>query len=200
MRIKQCSSAKICKKGTLGLAVLAMLGVTGQAQAQSALSINTGEVTYADHVAQIITDNCVVCHHEGGGGPMQLTNYEQVRPWAPLVQYRVENREMPPYAYDHGIGIHELQGDWRLEQSEIDIITAWVQQGAQEGDWSDRCIKAIQVKPAGNAKAVVHHANSYVETLNEEGEPEFIQGVKTPSLGINDSFLSPALRFSVFLA
>ncbi len=115
MRIKQCSSAKICKKGTLGLAVLAMLGVTGQAQAQSALSINTGEVTYADHVAQIITDNCVVCHHEGGGGPMQLTNYEQVRPWAPLVQYRVENREMPPYAYDHGIGIHELQGDWRLE-------------------------------------------------------------------------------------
>jgi mono/diheme cytochrome c family protein len=226
MRIKQCSSAKIFKKGALGLAVLAVLGGAGQAQAQSALSINTGEVTYADHVAQIITDNCVVCHREGGVGPMQLTNYEQVRPWAPLIQYRVENREMPPYAYDHGIGIQELQGDWRLEQSEIDTITAWVQQGAQEGDWgdrshpvanlpdpdqwsfaaqfgepnlvldsapidvpalgndmwhrpyvmtgltSDRCIKAIQVKPAGNAKAVVHHANSYVETLNEEGEYE----------------------------
>ena len=76
----------------------------------------------------------------------------------------------------------------------------WHRPYVMTGLTSDRCIKAIQVKPAGNAKAVVHHANSYVETLNEEGEPEFIQGVKTPSLGINDSFLSPALRFSVFLA
>jgi len=228
MRINPYCSRKTKGKAALGLAVLAILGMAGeaQAQAQSSLSINTGEVTYADHVAQIITDNCVVCHRGGGVGPMQLTNFEQVRPWAPLIQYRVENREMPPYAYDHGIGIQELQGDWRLEQSEIDTITAWVQQGAPEGDWgdrshpvadlpdpdqwsfapqfgepnlvldsapidvpalgndmwhrpyvmtgltSDRCIKAIQVKPSGNAKAVVHHANSYVETMNEEGEYE----------------------------
>jgi len=157
---------------------------------------------------------------------MQLTNFEQVRPWAPLIKYRVENREMPPYAYYHCIGIQELQGDWRLEQSEIDTIVAWVEQGAPEGDWgdrshpvadlpaadewtfaaqfgapslildsapidvpalgndmwhrpyvmtgltTDRCIKAIQVKPAGGAKAVVHHANSNVEVMNEDGEYE----------------------------
>ncbi len=86
-------------KAILGLTVLAALGLTAQAQAQStSLSIDAEKITYADHVAQIITDNCVVCHREGGVGPMQLTNYEQVRPWAPLIQYRVENREMPPYA------------------------------------------------------------------------------------------------------
>src|SRR5690606_32537033 len=216
MTIKQCwKENQRSRKAMIGFAILTAFGLSAHAQAQSgALSIDTGAVTYADHVATIINENCVVCHREGGIGPMQFTTYEQVRPWAPLIQYKVERREMPPYAYDHGIGIQELQGDWRLAQSEIDTITAWVQQGAPLGDWneetarapelpnldewtfaaqfgepdlvmgsdpidipangndlwhrpfnypgltSDRCIKAVQVKPRGDAKTVVHHANS----------------------------------------
>jgi len=170
--------------------------------------------TYTDDVAQIINENCVTCHREGGIGPMSFETYEQVRPWAPLIQMRVANREMPPYAYDHGIGIQDLQGDWRLSQDEIDTVVAWVNAGAQYGDadtvvqfnlpdtdaWNfepdfgppdaiipsvaidipangndlwhkhlvptglteDRCIKAVQVKPRGDAKSVVHHANSSI--------------------------------------
>ena len=171
--------------------------------------------TYTDGVAQIINDNCVVCHRPGGIGPMSFVGYESVRPWAPLIQMKVANREMPPYAYDHGIGIQDLQGDWRLSQKEIDTIVAWVDSGSQYGDndivvqppnladpdeWNfagdfgqpnliipsvpidipasgndlwhkhlvptglteDRCIKAVQVKPRGDAKSVVHHANSNV--------------------------------------
>ena len=80
------------------------------------------EVTYVDGVSSIINNNCVVCHREGGIGPMSFESYEQVRPWAPLIQLRVANREMPPYAYDHGIGIQDLQGDWRLPQNAIDTV------------------------------------------------------------------------------
>ena len=195
----------------------AALSMTVQAQ--------DGEITYNTHVAQIINENCVVCHREGGIGPMQFENYEQVRPWAPLIQLKVANREMPPYAYDHGIGIQNLQGDWRLAQEEIDTIVAWVNQGSPLGRqdivppaadlpdltawnfeeqfgapdlivpsipmdipadgndlWSkhyvptnlasDRCIKAVQVKPRGDAAAVVHHANSSVWIPDENGELE----------------------------
>ncbi|MDT8427194.1 MAG: cytochrome c [Pseudomonadales bacterium] len=226
---KQCwSQTQHYRKALTGFAVLAVMGLSAQVQAQSSsLSIrDADQITYADHVAQIINDNCVVCHREGGIGPMQFTNYEQVRPWAPLIQYKVARREMPPYAYDHGIGIQELQGDWRLSQEEIDTLSAWVDQGAPEGDWgdrtppepdlpdleewnfadqfgqpdlivdsapidipasgndmwhrpyamtnlaTDRCIKAIQVKPRGAAKTIVHHANSDVEVMNEDGEYE----------------------------
>lgn len=197
---------------------LMALAITG-VQAQDA------DVTYNSHVAKIINENCVVCHREGGIGPMQFENYDQVRPWAPLIQLKVASREMPPYAYDHGIGIQDLEGDWRLAQEEIDTIVAWVNQGSPLGDtdvvppavdlpdpdqwnfagqfgepdlivpsvamdipangndlWSkhyvdvglsqDRCIKAVQVKPRGDAKAVVHHANSDVEAPNEDGEFE----------------------------
>jgi len=190
-----------------------------------AASAQDEQITYNTHVAKILNENCVVCHREGGIGPMQLEDYDQVRPWAPLIQYKVANREMPPYAYDPGIGVQHLKGDWRLEQDEIDTIVAWVNQGSPMGDadiavakpefpdpndwnfapqfgapdlivasspydipangndqWSkefvdpglteDRCIKAVQVKPRGDARAVVHHANSDVYIPGPDGELE----------------------------
>ena len=206
----------------IGLGALAILGFQTQALAQSDAD---HAVTYNSDVGRILNENCVVCHREGGIGPMQLTNYDQVRPWAPLIQMKVADGSMPPYAYDHGIGIQDLEGDWRLDQDEIDTIVAWVNQGSPIGDpdvlvpvaqlsdpdewnfagelgqpnliipsismdipangndlWSnhyvpsgvtsDRCIKAVQVKPRGDARAVVHHANSSVVLQQEDGSME----------------------------
>ena len=101
---------------------IALLVVAGQLQAQDA---NT-DITYNGEAGRIINENCVVCHRDGGIGPMQFETYDQVRPWAPLISYKVANKEMPPYAYDEGIGIQNLIGDWRLEQQEIEQIVAWV--------------------------------------------------------------------------
>ena len=108
----------------LGLIIATALLVT-------ASKVYSNEPTYVDDVAAIINDNCVVCHREGGIGPMQFENYEQVRPWSPLIQLKVANREMPPYAYDEGIGIQELHGDWRLSQEDIDTVVAWVNAGSE---------------------------------------------------------------------
>ena len=199
----------------LGSAIALTMSAGAQAQQE--------EITYNSHVADIINENCVVCHREGGVGPMQFENYDQVRPWAPLISMKVANREMPPYAYDQHIGIQDLEGDWRLSQDEIDTVVAWVNQGSPMGDadivveqptfpapddwtfasmfgqpdkivasspydipangndlWSkefvdpqmtsDRCIKAVQVKPRGDARAVVHHANSDVYLPDANGE------------------------------
>ncbi len=205
--------------GLIG-AVLTVFGIQSQAQ-----SPDVHEGVYNGEIGRIINENCVICHREGGIGPMQFESYEQVRPWAPLISLRVANREMPPYAYDQHIGIQELEGDWRLEQEEIDALVAWAAAGAPMGDadvvipapeiptlgewsfadrfgqpdliipsspydipssgndlWSkeyvasglteDRCIKAVQVKPRGDAAAVVHHANSDVFVMGEDGELE----------------------------
>ena len=197
------------KKSLLAIDLILLMGVTYFSSGVHA------QPSYTDDVAKIINDNCVVCHRPGGIGPMSFVGYEAVRPWAPLIQMKVASREMPPYAYDHGIGIQDLQGDWRLSQKEIDTVVAWVDSGSQYGDtdivvqppnladpdeWNfagdfgqpnliipsvpidipasgndlwhkhlvptglteDRCIKAVQVKPRGDAKSVVHHANSNV--------------------------------------
>ena len=52
---------------------LLVLGFTS-AQAQD------HEVTYNGEVAKLINENCVVCHREGGIGPMQFETYDQVGP------------------------------------------------------------------------------------------------------------------------
>ncbi len=202
---------------TSGAAAIASFGLLAQSHPAGE------ELTYSGDVATIINENCVVCHREGGIGPMQLTNFEQVRPWAPLIRMKVANGEMPPYSYDRDLGIQELQGDWRMSREDIDTVVAWVDQGALPGnlnelppapplpsldDWNfedqfgepdlvlpsnpidvpangndlwdkhfiasglseDRCIKAMQVKPRGDAKTVVHHANTYFAEINEDGQ------------------------------
>ena len=190
------------------------------------VSASAWATDYVTGVADIINNNCVVCHRAGGIGPMSFETYDQVRPWAPLMAIKVMKREMPPYAYDHGVGIQKLQGDWRLSQEDIDTFVEWVDTGSMYGnteivvqpvvfpndnEWSfaqdfgepdliiastpidipaegadlwhkhyvpagnevPRCIKAVQVKPRGDAKAVVHHANSSVFLTNEDtGELE----------------------------
>ena len=90
--------------------------------------------TYARDVSRIIQENCQVCHQPGSIGPMSFTSYEEVRPWAPLIQLKVANREMPPYQYDGDIGVQELQNDWRMSQDDIDTIVAWVNAGSPLGN------------------------------------------------------------------
>ena len=60
---------------------------------------------------------------------MQFENFDQVRPWAPLISLKVASREMPPYAYDHGIGIQELDGRLATRpRKTLILIVEWVNQ------------------------------------------------------------------------
>ena len=77
---------------SLFVLIIALLGIQAHAQDEA------HELTYNDQIGQIINENCVVCHQEGGIGPMQFETYDQVRPWAPLISYKVANKEMPPNA------------------------------------------------------------------------------------------------------
>jgi mono/diheme cytochrome c family protein len=93
--------------------------------------------TYAKEVSRIMQENCQICHQPGQIGPMSFTSYEEIRPWAPLIKMRVEDRAMPPYQYDNDIGIQHLKNDWRMSQEEIDTIVAWVDAGAPLGNPED---------------------------------------------------------------
>lgn len=96
-----------------------------------------GHPTYTKEVSRIIQDNCQICHQPGQIGPMSLTSYEEVRPWAPLIQMRVRQREMPPYQYDRDIGEQHLKNDWRLSDADIKTIVDWVDAGSPMGNPED---------------------------------------------------------------
>jgi mono/diheme cytochrome c family protein len=65
------------------------------------------------------------------------------------------------------------QPDVIVRSTAIDVpangLDMWHRPYVTVGVTEDRCIKAIQVKPQGNAKGVVHHANSTFQRLNDDG-------------------------------
>ncbi len=95
------------------------------------------DITYAREVSRIFQDNCQGCHQPGQIGPMSFTTYEEVRPWAPLIRLKVQQREMPPYQYDMDVGVQKLRDDWRMSDEDINTIVAWVDSGSPFGDSSD---------------------------------------------------------------
>lgn len=89
-------------------------------------------LTFTKDVAPILFRNCVRCHRPGEIGPMSLTTYGEVRPWARSIREEVISREMPPWHADSAPG--EFANDRSLTQEEIRTIVDWVDQGSREGD------------------------------------------------------------------
>jgi hypothetical protein len=95
----------------------------------------TSKPTYTRHIAPILHHRCVECHRKGEVAPMAFTNYREVRPWARAIKDRVLTRTMPPWLADPKHG--QFENDRKLSQKEVDLIAAWVEAGAPEGDARD---------------------------------------------------------------
>ena len=93
------------------------------------------EVTYSRDVAPILYRKCTSCHHPNDIAPMSLIDYKSARPWAKAIREAVRLKRMPPWFADPTIG--HFSNDPSLSESERQIITDWVDQGAKEGDPGD---------------------------------------------------------------
>jgi mono/diheme cytochrome c family protein len=99
-------------------------------------------VTFYADVLPILQENCIECHRPGGanmGGmvaPMSFTDYQSSRPWAKAMAKAVATKTMPPW---HASEVHRgtFMDERVMEQSEIDTIVAWVEQGAPQGNPKD---------------------------------------------------------------
>ena len=63
---------------------------------------------------------------------MSLMTYEEARPWAKAIRDEVASRRMPPWGAVSGVG--DFVGDPSLSTPEIDMLIAWIEGGAPEGD------------------------------------------------------------------
>ncbi|MDQ2841995.1 MAG: cytochrome c [Acidobacteriota bacterium] len=93
------------------------------------------KVTFSKDVAPIFYQHCAGCHRLNDIAPMSLLTYKDARPWAAAVRQAVTLRKMPPWYADPHYG--KFANDPRLSETEIQTITAWVQQGAPEGNPAD---------------------------------------------------------------
>jgi len=110
----------------------ATLAVVGYSRTAVTVAAQTGSApTFNADVAQILYEKCATCHRPGAGGPMSLTSYREVRPWARSMRTRISKREMPPWSADARFG--HFSNDISLSDKQIEAITKWVDAGMPEG-------------------------------------------------------------------
>jgi hypothetical protein len=119
------------------VAAVAALAAPSGAFAQAAAP----QVTYTKDIAPILQRSCENCHRPDGAGPMSLTTYEEVRPWARAIKQRTgigpHAGVMPPWYMEKNIGIQRFKNDPSLSDEEIAKIAKWADSGAPRGNPAD---------------------------------------------------------------
>jgi mono/diheme cytochrome c family protein len=93
------------------------------------------EVTYTQHIARIVQDNCQSCHRPGQVAPFSLTNYDEVKTWATEVNAYTQSRLMPPWKAAPGYG--KFKHVRRVSEEQLELIDRWVKGGTLEGPQAD---------------------------------------------------------------
>jgi mono/diheme cytochrome c family protein len=107
----------------------------------SSATAQTPAVTFHKDIEPILQRSCQNCHRVGGVGPMPLITYEQVAPFAGLIEYKTGLRDragaMPPWYMEKDIGIQSYKYDPSLSDEEIAAISTWARSGTPEGNPAD---------------------------------------------------------------
>jgi mono/diheme cytochrome c family protein len=92
----------------------------------------TVAVTYHDRISRLVQQNCQTCHRTGGVAPFPLESYDQVRAYAPMIQFVIESGRMPPWFAHPDVGA--WANDRSLSERDRRDLFAWVEAGMPEGD------------------------------------------------------------------
>jgi Domain of unknown function (DUF3471) len=115
--------------------IVGLLFITSGSADNTSKKSSAKNVTFNKDIAPIFFKNCAECHRAGEGAPFSVMSYKELRPWAKSIREKVANRTMPPWHADPHYG--EFKNNRTLSQSEIELITAWVDGGAAEGNPKD---------------------------------------------------------------
>ena len=113
-----------------------LLAASAILEPHSSAHTRVTNVTWAKDVAPIVQRRCAGCHSPGGGAPIALGRYEEVKSQARLMRDVILEGRMPPWPAAKGLG--DFSNDGSLSPIELELMTAWA-----DGD-----------TPLGNAEAL----------------------------------------------
>lgn len=119
----------------LFLSALFRQTATSQERAAFRQDSSAAKATFYRDVLPILQQRCQVCHRTGGIAPTAFETYQQTRPFAPAIRIATQNRSMPPWFADPGIG--HFSNDSSLTAEQIAALAAWADAGAPAGDSRD---------------------------------------------------------------
>jgi hypothetical protein len=117
------------------LAAAASAGLRGEHQAPAAPSPVGSKPTFYRDVLPIVQRRCEVCHRSGGIAPMSFESYAGARPYVQSIRRATEDKSMPPWFAEPGIG--RFANDPSLTREQIATLARWAEANAPEGDPRD---------------------------------------------------------------
>ena len=114
------------------------------------------KISYSKEVAPILEQKCVACHQKGGIGAMQLTSYEMVKGFSPMIREVIRTDRMPPWNVDPHVS--KWADDKSLTPTEVKTVVHWIEQGAPRGDGPDPLAKkrvALSEWPLGKPDLIL---------------------------------------------
>jgi peroxiredoxin len=92
-------------------------------------------ISYEKTIAPMLIDNCVTCHRTGGIGPWQMTSYEMVKGFAPMIREVIRTERMPPWHADPHYGA--FSNNRALSADNMKTLVHWIEAGAPRGAGAD---------------------------------------------------------------
>jgi peroxiredoxin/mono/diheme cytochrome c family protein len=93
------------------------------------------KISYEKTIAPMLIDNCVTCHRQGGIGPWQMTNYDMIKGFSPMIREVVRTERMPPWHADAHYNV--FANDRSLSKEEIKTLVHWIEAGSPRGTGGD---------------------------------------------------------------
>jgi hypothetical protein len=109
------------------LGTLAVVGMACNEHKEEAPDV----VTYTEHVAPILYNNCTVCHRPGGSAHFSLVIYEDARKNAGALAFVTRERLMPPWPADPNYT--HFVGERLISDKDVAILAKWANEGAPQG-------------------------------------------------------------------
>ncbi|HNI54810.1 MAG TPA: hypothetical protein PK511_09835 [Chitinophagales bacterium] len=103
-------------------------------------------VTFNEHIAPIIFENCTPCHRPHSAGPFPFTTYDEIKAKAKTISKVTQSRFMPPWPADPSYT--NFKGERILTVTEIAMIKKWVEDDCPVGDVAK--IPAVPHYPEGS--------------------------------------------------
>lgn len=116
-------------------APVARTEVVGCLFENAASASKSGKVTFNRDIAPIVYANCAECHRPKQVAPFSLLSYEDVSKRAKFLKEVTKSGLMPPWRAEVGYG-HFLD-ERRLTDRQVELLSAWADAGAPEGDPAD---------------------------------------------------------------
>jgi AhpC/TSA family len=93
------------------------------------------QISYEKSIAPLLIDKCVACHRDGGIGPWQMTSYDMIRGFAPMIREVVRTQRMPPWHADPHYGV--FSNDRGLTNEQRRTLVHWIEAGTPRGTGAD---------------------------------------------------------------